>query len=724
MVLAGPAGSGKSRLATAALRGLPHVTITCTPAGSAVPLGAFAPLFPGGVLLPQSSVLGTPIPQLTGHDALGPSFRGHGTLRAQPPGHGMAAPQSSSHGTLAPQSHRRDTLVRPFIEDGALGRAAEVLRHVCLLVDDGHLLDDASARLIHHLVVHRQSRVLVIVRADGDVPDTLAKLWREDLLPRLDLQPLTLAGAAEVLTETLGDHVEALTARRLHHLSQGNPRLLRELVIAARAAGALTRISGIWTWRGEPPMTGRLREQMEAEIGHLDGVEREAMEVLAFGGPIALEAIPVSLEVLERLESRGLVTVDDGSAIRLARPLYGPAVRARVGRLRASRLPRSPGPSEDVATALSAECAELTERAYAGRLEDVPIGIGERLAEDGAAWEEPMMTAFCASRARVARLRGELREAIAWSHEGLRRAPDDGLCLAELAQAAACTGDLATAEQAMTGCPSNAPARTWVRAARGDLAGAVRSALGRIGPDLPGTNAALSAAGPAPACTEGQLFTPHDVARLGAPEPLPDRPDSLDELFALHDVVRLGAPELVTDRPDSLDELFALHDVVRLGAPELVTDRLDRLAGRLDGDLAPLLARHAAAFSARDGAALDKVARQLSELGLLLFAAEAAAHAASVHRDERSARASRNLASTLTRACQNARTPALVGLAMPQLTTRQRQIICLAASGLTNRQIAERLRLSIRTVANHLYSAYGRLGSSDRAALGRLLIPG
>jgi DNA-binding CsgD family transcriptional regulator len=676
MVLAGPAGSGKSRLAAEALRGIPHITITCTPAGSAVSLGAFAPLFPGGVLAPQppagqgtpaphSSGPGTPVPQITGHGPL--ALGGHGTFPTQSPGHGALAPQSPGHGTLSPQSLRRDSLVRPFTDDGVLGRAAEVLRHGCLLVDDGHLLDDASARLIHHLVVHRQSRLLVIIHADREVPDTLAKLWRDDLLPRLDLHPLRATGVVEVLTETLGGHVEALTARRLHRMSQGNPRLLRELVIATRAAGALTRVTGIWTWRGDPPMTGRLRELVETEIGHVDEAERDAMEVLAFNGSVVPEAMPVSLGVLERLEARGLVTTDDGSAIRLAHPLYGPAVRAGVGRLRASRLPRSPRLSADVAAALAAECADLTERAYAGRLSDVPISFGERLAEDGAALGEPMMTAFCARRAWIARLRGELREAIAWSQEGLRRSPHDSACLAELTQAAACMGDLATAEQAMTGCPSNAPARTWVLAARGDLDGAIKAALDGIGPDLPTPQSAPAAA---------------------------------------------------------RNELFALHDVVRLGAPELVTDRLARLAGGLDGDLAPLLARHAAAFSTRDGAALDKVARRLSELGLLLHAAEAAAHAASVHNDARSARASRNLASTLARACQNACTPALVGLAMPQLTTRQRQIICLAAAGLTNRQIAERLRLSIRTVANHLYSAYGRLGSSDRAALGRLLTLG
>ncbi|MGW4601579.1 response regulator transcription factor, partial [Streptomyces sp. NPDC004457] len=61
--------------------------------------------------------------------------------------------------------------------------------------------------------------------------------------------------------------------------------------------------------------------------------------------------------------------------------------------------------------------------------------------------------------------------------------------------------------------------------------------------------------------------------------------------------------------------------------------------------------------------------------------------------------------------------PALAGLVLGELTARQRQIVTLAAAGLSNREIAERLTLSVRTVGNHLYSAYTRLGTGDRGAL-------
>ncbi|WP_328401794.1 response regulator transcription factor [Nocardia sp. NBC_00403] len=51
------------------------------------------------------------------------------------------------------------------------------------------------------------------------------------------------------------------------------------------------------------------------------------------------------------------------------------------------------------------------------------------------------------------------------------------------------------------------------------------------------------------------------------------------------------------------------------------------------------------------------------------------------------------------------------------LTPQQRQIALLAASGLTNKQIGDRLFLSPRTVGTHLYQVFPKLGVTSRAAL-------
>ncbi|MCO5994309.1 helix-turn-helix transcriptional regulator [Actinoallomurus sp. WRP9H-5] len=51
------------------------------------------------------------------------------------------------------------------------------------------------------------------------------------------------------------------------------------------------------------------------------------------------------------------------------------------------------------------------------------------------------------------------------------------------------------------------------------------------------------------------------------------------------------------------------------------------------------------------------------------------------------------------------------------LTAQQLQIVRLAASGLTNREIGGRLLLSPRTVGFHLYQAFPKLGVTTRAQL-------
>ena len=62
-------------------------------------------------------------------------------------------------------------------------------------------------------------------------------------------------------------------------------------------------------------------------------------------------------------------------------------------------------------------------------------------------------------------------------------------------------------------------------------------------------------------------------------------------------------------------------------------------------------------------------------------------------------------------------TPAAARPGPVALTAQELQIATLAATGLTNKQIAERLFLSHRTIGTHLYQIYPKLGITSRAAL-------
>ncbi|GAA2852064.1 helix-turn-helix transcriptional regulator [Nonomuraea rubra] len=54
---------------------------------------------------------------------------------------------------------------------------------------------------------------------------------------------------------------------------------------------------------------------------------------------------------------------------------------------------------------------------------------------------------------------------------------------------------------------------------------------------------------------------------------------------------------------------------------------------------------------------------------------------------------------------------------LTELTWQERRIAELAAGGLTNKEIGERMRLSPRTVSSHLYRVFPKLGITSRAAL-------
>ncbi|MFF5367242.1 LuxR C-terminal-related transcriptional regulator [Streptomyces sp. NPDC013187] len=530
MVVSGPAGVGKTRLAHEAIRGTDCARAAGTPEGRTIPFAAFAHLLPDSV---------------------------------------------------------------------TLHRAVKVLSGVrTLLVDDAHLLDDASAALVHQLAVHGRTRLLVVATDGSPVPGAISRLWTGELLPRLVLEPLPEEETAALVTAGAGP-LDALTANRLRRLCRGDLRLLRDLLGSVR--GLLTPLpdTGERAWRGPVPLIPAVRERTAPVLGRTSLLERETLDRLAFAEPLPSgvdELEELDLGALEVLESDGLIEVDDRGAVRLAHPLYGPVLRAAAGRLRARRLAPAP---DAYAAALDAESAALAHRIEQADVRATATPVGEWLVAEGGR----LPGGYAAVRARFARLRGEVREAAAWAREGLRGHPGDASCRTELDRAEA-TMDSS------------------------------------VGPDLD--------------------------------------------------------PQALTDP----------YDAVRLGAPGEV---IDRLGG--------VFARHADALTRADGPDLDEVAAELERRGFLLFAAEAYAQAVRAHRDPGAARHSRTRAVALARRCQGARTPALSGLVLGELTARQRQIVALAAAGLTNRQIAERLTLSVRTVGNHLYSAYARLGASDRGDL-------
>jgi DNA-binding CsgD family transcriptional regulator/tetratricopeptide (TPR) repeat protein len=171
-------------------------------------------------------------------------------------------------------------------------------------------------------------------------------------------------------------------------------------------------------------------------------------------------------------------------------------------------------------------------------------------------------------------------------------------------------------------------------------------------------------------------------------------------------------------------EAWLLHDLLRACGVD-TSARLVELAGQCDSALISARARHAMAAARRDGGELLAAADDFEVLGAHLLAAEAASGAAlafSRAGDQRAAAAALRRSTALGAACEGANTPGLLhALPAIPLSGREREIAMLAAKGMTSKDIADRLSLSVRTVNNHLQSAYTKVGVNTRAELAHAL---
>jgi DNA-binding CsgD family transcriptional regulator len=183
----------------------------------------------------------------------------------------------------------------------------------------------------------------------------------------------------------------------------------------------------------------------------------------------------------------------------------------------------------------------------------------------------------------------------------------------------------------------------------------------------------------------------------------------------------LTAAAEASDRQLLTWESGLLHDVARLGDPFGVAARLEALRHEVDGDLVGARADFASALAQTDAPRLERAAETFEKCGAVLFAAEAMTEASIAYRKAgatRPATAAARRAQLLVDACDGPRTPSLLhGSGTAVLSKREREVATLASHGMSSRDIASALYVSVRTVENHLQRAYEKLGVTRRSDL-------
>jgi DNA-binding CsgD family transcriptional regulator len=188
--------------------------------------------------------------------------------------------------------------------------------------------------------------------------------------------------------------------------------------------------------------------------------------------------------------------------------------------------------------------------------------------------------------------------------------------------------------------------------------------------------------------------------------------------------VLLSAAERAAAHGQFAAEVICLQTATQFG-DRSGAHRLRELESIVEGPRVGLAARFAEALRDGDAAELATVSEEFERMGDLVAAVDAAAHAALAYRRQDlrgSALGCSARADALAERRGGASTPALCQATEPlPLTDREREIVMLIGAGLSNREVAARLTLSVRTVESHIYQAMLKTGATCRDELAALL---
>jgi len=188
--------------------------------------------------------------------------------------------------------------------------------------------------------------------------------------------------------------------------------------------------------------------------------------------------------------------------------------------------------------------------------------------------------------------------------------------------------------------------------------------------------------------------------------------------------VLLSAAERAAAKGQFAVEVVCLQTATQFG-DHSGSARLRELEGIVEGPRVGVAARFSAALAEGDAAELAAVSEEFERVGDLVAAVDAAAHAALTYRKQGlrgSALGCATRADALAEQCGGAWTPAFGQASEPvPFTDREREIVMLIGEGLSNRAVAERLTLSVRTVESHIYRAMAKTGTTSRDELAALV---
>lgn len=232
-----------------------------------------------------------------------------------------------------------DTARSPLLVLSALQRMFDggaAKRRTLVHIDGVEHFDELSATVIAHLARVDVVRLVVTCEDLLRAPEEFFDLWKDNVLERFDIQPLTPDATTELLTIALGAPVSRSAALELWSVSGGNAKYLQMATKADVSSGHLFTRDGIWVSRDVPrPDNGRpVSDWTAAKLAGLPAADRAVVEVLAVAGrlPVALLLKVLPSTSLDALQRNGVVAVEHRGAplMRLMHGVFAGVVRGQL----------------------------------------------------------------------------------------------------------------------------------------------------------------------------------------------------------------------------------------------------------------------------------------------------------------------------------------------------------------------------------------------------------
>jgi DNA-binding NarL/FixJ family response regulator len=227
-------------------------------------------------------------------------------------------------------------LARKVVETLTDGVAPDRL---VVFVDDAHLLDDLSALVLHQLVHSRAAAVIITIRSGETAPAAVTALWKDGMLRRYEIEPLSRNSIDALMAATLGAVPDQQCADKLWRLTGGNVLFLRQLVEQECRAGRMVAQQDGVRWPGDAAVSGSLAELVDAQIGAIPRDVCDVVDLVAISEPVDWDCLRLVADqsAIEDAEQRELIRTVSGEVC-IGHPLYAEVRLNRCGPSRLRRL--------------------------------------------------------------------------------------------------------------------------------------------------------------------------------------------------------------------------------------------------------------------------------------------------------------------------------------------------------------------------------------------------